>query len=135
MVLPSYRGMALPGCHIHQKALGSARCCPRWLGKLAFSTPYHFCTCRSLPLPPAHLRPPLSCSTEEITLRVKRERSHRFGYHQRNKNEMFSLVSQKVMAQPPSANKKKQYDIREVLGTGSFGKVMVRVRAPRVYAL
>ena len=48
---------------------------------------------------------------------------------------MFSLVSQKVMAQPPSANKKKQYDIRDVLGTGSFGKVMVRVRAPQVYAL
>src|SRR6266850_637827 len=50
---------------------------------------------------------------------------------------MFSLVSQKVMPQPPSANKKKQYEIHEVLGTGSFGKVMVRARAPigRVYAL
>jgi len=39
--------------------------------------------------------------------------------------EMFSLVSQKVMPQPPSANKKKNYEIEEVLGTGSFGKVMV----------
>jgi len=48
---------------------------------------------------------------------------------------MFSLVSQKVMAQPLSANKKKQYDIRDVLGTGSFGKVMVRVIPPQVYAL
>jgi hypothetical protein len=37
---------------------------------------------------------------------------------------MFSLVSQKVMA-PPSANKKKNYEINEVLGQGSFGKVMV----------
>jgi hypothetical protein len=41
---------------------------------------------------------------------------------------MFSLVSQKVLAQPPSANKKKQYEIRDVLGAGSFGKVMVRVK-------
>lgn len=37
---------------------------------------------------------------------------------------MFSRVSQKVMPQPPSANKKKNYEIQEVLGTGSFGKVM-----------
>ncbi|KAI0280894.1 kinase-like domain-containing protein [Russula aff. rugulosa BPL654] len=37
---------------------------------------------------------------------------------------MFSLVSQKVLPQPPSANKKKNYEIQEVLGTGSFGKVM-----------
>ena len=29
------------------------------------------------------------------------------------------------MPQPPSANKKKNYEIQEVLGTGSFGKVMV----------
>ena len=41
---------------------------------------------------------------------------------------MFSLVTQKVMPQPPSANKKKNYEIHEVLGTGSFGKVMVRTR-------
>ena len=46
---------------------------------------------------------------------------------------MFSLVSQKVMSQPPSANKKKQYEIHEILGTGSFGRVMVRAR--RVYTL
>jgi hypothetical protein len=26
---------------------------------------------------------------------------------------------------PPSANKKKNYEINDVLGTGSFGKVMV----------
>ncbi|KAF8472259.1 Pkinase-domain-containing protein [Russula ochroleuca] len=37
---------------------------------------------------------------------------------------MFSRVSQKVMPQPPSANKKKDYEINDVLGTGSFGKVM-----------
>ncbi|KAH9963648.1 kinase-like domain-containing protein, partial [Russula dissimulans] len=37
---------------------------------------------------------------------------------------MLSLVSQKVMSQPPSANKKKNYEIHEVLGTGAFGKVM-----------
>jgi calcium/calmodulin-dependent protein kinase I len=39
---------------------------------------------------------------------------------------MFSLVSQKVLPQPPSASKKKNYEIQDVLGTGSFGKVMVR---------
>ena len=39
--------------------------------------------------------------------------------------EIFSLVSQTVLQQPPSANKKKNYEIQEVLGTGSFGKVMV----------
>jgi calcium/calmodulin-dependent protein kinase I len=38
---------------------------------------------------------------------------------------MLSLVSQKVMPQPASANKKKNYEIQDVLGTGSFGKVMV----------
>ena len=41
--------------------------------------------------------------------------SHRFGYYERNDNEMLSLISQKVMAPLPSANKKKQYEIREVL--------------------
>jgi hypothetical protein len=39
---------------------------------------------------------------------------------------MFSLVSEKVLHQPPSAIKKKQYEIHNVLGTGAFGKVMVR---------
>jgi hypothetical protein len=43
--------------------------------------------------------------------------------------EMFSLVSQKVLPQPPSANKKKNYEIQEVLGTGSFGKVMVSLHS------
>jgi hypothetical protein len=46
---------------------------------------------------------------------------------------MFSLVSQKVISQPPSTNKKMQHEIHEVFGTGSFGKVMVRAR--RVYTL
>ena len=61
----------------------------------------------------------------------------RFGLYQRN-DETFSLVSQMVMAQTPSANKRKQYEIRDhdVLGTGSFEKVMVRGRSvseSRVY--
>ncbi|KAI0041377.1 Pkinase-domain-containing protein, partial [Auriscalpium vulgare] len=30
----------------------------------------------------------------------------------------------KVLPQPPSFNKKKQYEVHEVLGTGTFGKVM-----------
>jgi len=56
--------------------------------------------------------------------------SHRFGYYQRNDNEMLSLVSQKVMAPLPSANKKKQYEIRKVLAC--LEKVMVHVRVFRV---
>ena len=40
-----------------------------------------------------------------------------------------------LMAQLPLVNKKTQYGIRDVLGTGSFGKNMVRVRIFRVYAL
>jgi len=57
--------------------------------------------------------------------RVKREHSHRFGYYQRNNNKMFLLISQEVMAQLPSANKTKQYEICNVLGTGTFRKAMV----------
>jgi hypothetical protein len=49
-------------------------------------------------------------------------------------HNMFSLVSQKVMPQPPSANKKKNYEIQEVLGTGSFGKVMVRPSSRAAHA-
>ncbi|KAI0259297.1 kinase-like domain-containing protein [Gloeopeniophorella convolvens] len=37
---------------------------------------------------------------------------------------MLSIVSQKVRPQPPSANKKKQYEIHNELGSGTFGKVM-----------
>ena len=38
---------------------------------------------------------------------------------------MLSLT-EKMLPQPPSFSKKKQYEIHEVLGTGTFGKVMVR---------
>ncbi|VDB85100.1 unnamed protein product [Peniophora sp. CBMAI 1063] len=37
---------------------------------------------------------------------------------------MLSAVTEKVLPQPASFNKKKQYEIHEVLGTGTFGKVM-----------
>jgi len=57
--------------------------------------------------------------------RVERERSHRFGYYQHNNNEMFLLISQEVMVQLPSANKTKQYEICDMLRTGTFGKAMV----------
>ena len=39
---------------------------------------------------------------------------------------MLSLVSQKVLPQPSTASKKKQYEMHNVLGTGTFGKVVVR---------
>ena len=76
----------------------------------------------------------ISFSAEETTEK-SREQSHRFGYCQRNNNGMFSLVSQKVMVQLPSANKKKQYEIRNILGTARLEKVMVRVRVFRVHTL
>ncbi|KAH9021659.1 kinase-like domain-containing protein [Lactarius deliciosus] len=37
---------------------------------------------------------------------------------------MLSIVSQKVLPQPPSANKKKQYEMHDELGTGTFGRVV-----------
>ena len=111
-------GMGLaPSCHIH---------CPCWVRKLAFlslSLLTTFTPGRSI----FH-------STEETTEK-SREHSHWLKYYQRNNNEMFSLGSRKVIAQPPSANKKKQYNICDVLGTGLFGKVMVQVRASQVYTL
>jgi len=84
--------------------------------------PYHFCTWHILFL-----------LDRRNNLKVEREHSHRFGLYQRNDSEMFSHVSLKVMAQPPSANRKKQYEIHNVLGTGPFGSVMVRMRVSRVY--
>ena len=35
-------------------------------------------------------------------------------------------LTESLLPQPPSFAKKKQYEILDVLGTGSFGKVMVR---------
>ncbi|KAI9437283.1 Pkinase-domain-containing protein [Lactarius indigo] len=37
---------------------------------------------------------------------------------------MLSMVSQKVLPQPSSANKKKQYEMHNELGTGTFGRVV-----------
>ncbi|KAI0033614.1 kinase-like domain-containing protein [Vararia minispora EC-137] len=37
---------------------------------------------------------------------------------------MLSAVTDKMLPQPASASKKKQYEVHEVLGTGTFGKVM-----------
>ena len=47
---------------------------------------------------------------------------------------MLGAVSEKILPQPASFNKKKQYEIHEILGTGTFGKVMVRV-PPLIVAL
>ena len=109
--------------------LRSLPCC--WASCL-FSSPYHLCIWQIITL--CASTPSISCLPEEIASKL-REHSRRTGHYQRNDNYMFSLVSQKVMAQPPSANKKYQYEIRRVLCTGSFGKVMVCVRASRAYAL
>ena len=42
-------------------------------------------------------------------------------------------IKDKILSQPPSFAKKKQYEQQEVLGTGSFGKVVVRVLRRREY--
>jgi len=56
-------------------------------------------------------------------IKVESVYRQRFGYYQRNRNKMFSLASQPVMAQQPSTNKKKQFEIRDALvGTGSSEK-------------
>jgi hypothetical protein len=34
-----------------------------------------------------------------------------------------------LLPQPPSFSKKKAYELREELGTGTFGKVVVRIRS------
>lgn len=36
----------------------------------------------------------------------------------------FKGIKDSIMRQPPSFNKKKAYQLHEVIGTGSFGKVM-----------
>ena len=41
----------------------------------------------------------------------------------------ISHLTDSLLPQPPSFSKKKQYEILDVLGTGSFGKVMVRLDA------
>lgn len=35
-------------------------------------------------------------------------------------------VKEALLFQPPSFNKKKNYELHQVLGVGSFGKVLVR---------
>ena len=40
---------------------------------------------------------------------------------------MMKNLSDSLLPQPPSFNKKKSYDVHQVLGTGTFGKVMVRL--------
>lgn len=35
-------------------------------------------------------------------------------------------LAESLLPQPPSFHKKKNYEIREELGAGTFGKVMVR---------
>jgi len=61
-----------------------------------FSSPHHFCTWQ------IHF-----LLNRRNHLKVEREHSHRFGYYQRNDKEMFSLVSQEVMVQPPTAHRQR----------------------------
>jgi len=115
--------LALPEewcCHIHQKALDSFPLLA-WQACFYgfFLSLLHFCTWQITTT--CVYTSSISFSAEETTEK-SREHSHRSGYCQRNNNGMFSLVSKKVMVQLPSANKKKQYEIRNVLGTSSFGK-------------
>ena len=43
---------------------------------------------------------------------------------------MPSLLPDGLLPQPPSFQKKKNYEIHKVLGEGTFGKVMVRDLGP-----
>lgn len=45
----------------------------------------------------------------------------------------ISNIADALLSQPPSFAKKKHYEILDVLGTGSFGKVMVRCDACLLY--
>jgi hypothetical protein len=40
---------------------------------------------------------------------------------------MIKGLTESLLMQPPSSVKKKSYDVHQVLGTGTFGKVMVRL--------
>ena len=40
---------------------------------------------------------------------------------------MIKNLTESLLPQPPSFAKKKSYDVQQVLGTGTFGKVMVRL--------
>lgn len=41
-------------------------------------------------------------------------------------------LKEQFLPQPPSFQKKKAYEIHDVLGTGTFGKVMVRLFLPPI---
>lgn len=41
---------------------------------------------------------------------------------------MTLSIAESLLPQPPSFQKKKAYEIHKVLGVGTFGKVMVRIR-------
>jgi calcium/calmodulin-dependent protein kinase I len=43
---------------------------------------------------------------------------------------MMKGLTESLLMQPPSSVKKKSYDVHQVLGTGTFGKVVVR---PLIY--
>ena len=58
-------------------------------------------------------------------LKVENVYGHRFGFYQHSDNEMFSLVTQKVMAQPLS--EKSSTECATSSGLARLEKVMVRV--------
>ena len=43
-----------------------------------------------------------------------------------NIRKMMKNLTESLLPQPPSFVKKKSYDVQQVLGKGTFGKVMVR---------
>lgn len=42
----------------------------------------------------------------------------------------LSIQESSLLPQPPSFSKKKNYELHEVLGRGTFGKVIVSTREP-----
>ena len=115
--------MGLPSCHIHQKALGSLRSL-----RSAFL----------LPSPLLHLADSFPAQPKKPPKSQERALSPIWILSAQRQKDVLACLPRGGGATtdgPPSANKQKQYDIRDILMTGSFGKVMVRAMVSRVYTL
>ena len=115
--------MGLPSCHIHQKALGSL---------------HSLCSAFLLPSPLLHLADSFPAQPKKPPKSQERASSLIWILSVQQQKDVLACLPRGGGATtdgPPSANKQKQYDIRDILMTGSFGKVMVRVMVSRVYTL
>jgi len=116
-------GMSLPSCHIHQKALGSLR---------SLRSAFLF------PSPLLHLADLFPAQPKKPPKSRERTSSPIWILSAQRRRDVLACLPRGDGATtdcPPSANKKKQYDIRDILVTDSFGKFMVRAMVSRVDTL